>query len=136
MLVLLSQFIARNVYLSNDIPDEHLRTLVVDTINGKDYCGGVKDYYISLLKRLSTMKGDTWKSKLHLQQAATYLRAMSKALPSRHFFSTVDGRIGLGPPRIMEDDVVCVFYSRAPLYILRLEDGQGAKLIGDDMSTG
>jgi hypothetical protein len=59
------------------------------------------------------------------------MRASGTAAFSRHFFSTANGRVGLGPPGIKEDDVVCVFYSRGPLYILRFEDDESAKSIGD-----
>jgi hypothetical protein len=39
--------------------------------------------------------------------------------------------VGLGPPGIKEDVVVCVFYSGGPLYILRFEDDEGSKVIWD-----
>jgi hypothetical protein len=38
-------------------------------------------------------------------------------------FSTVGGRIGLGPPDVRKDDIVCVFYSGGPLYIIRFKEG-------------
>jgi hypothetical protein len=53
----------------------------------------------------------------------------------RAFFSTSKGRIGLGPPDIVKGDVVCVFYSGAPLYVIRFRDrsgeGEEAELMGD-----
>jgi hypothetical protein len=70
-------------------------------------------------------------ANLNFEKGQTYMRAFGTAALSRHFFSTVNGRVGLGLPGIKEDDVVCAFYSGGPLYILGFEGDEGAKLIGD-----
>ncbi|KAE9382070.1 HET-domain-containing protein [Stipitochalara longipes BDJ] len=53
----------------------------------------------------------------------------------RAFFTTSGGRIGLGPLDVKKGDVVCVFYSGNPLFIIRFKksgaEGEDAELIGE-----
>ena len=55
----------------------------------------------------------------------------------RKYFNTEDGRVGMGPSRLQEGDVICVFESGASLFVLRFEDdGKKAKLVGDAFMYG
>ena len=44
---------------------------------------------------------------------------MTRACPGRMYFSTVNGRVGIGPPDIQRGDVVVVIYGTEPTFILR-----------------
>ena len=39
--------------------------------------------------------------------------------PGRRYFSTENGRLGLGPPEIQKGDTVCVFYGTETVMLLR-----------------
>ena len=41
---------------------------------------------------------------------------------SRKFFTTQDGRMGMGPEDLLPGDKVCVLYSGQPLYVLRYDE--------------
>ena len=44
---------------------------------------------------------------------------MSQVCPGRAYFTTAEGRVGIGPPDMKEGDVVAVVYGGDPVYILR-----------------
>ncbi|EXJ75755.1 uncharacterized protein A1O5_00262 [Cladophialophora psammophila CBS 110553] len=55
----------------------------------------------------------------------------------RKFFSTQNGRIGLGPSQLRPNDIVCVFYSGACLWVLReSETGGTFTLVGEAYMHG
>lgn len=56
---------------------------------------------------------------------------------SRRFMITEGGRIGLGPSDVRAGDAVCVFYSAAPLFVLRFgEKEERWTLVGDAFVDG
>lgn len=57
---------------------------------------------------------------------------------SRNFFNTRGGRVGLGPSGIRTGDIVCVFYSGGPLFVLRPVLGSTTtyQLVGDAYVQG
>jgi len=124
--------------LPDDIPDAHWRTLVGDTFSEKfpeqASLEDVKDSYLLCIEFHKILKAGAAthsRANLNFEKGIKYNWALGMAALSRHFFSTVNGHVGLGPPGIKGDDVVCVFYSGGPLYILKFEEDDGAKLIGD-----
>ena len=50
---------------------------------------------------------------------------------NRPFFATRNRRVGRGPSKLRIRDLVCVFYSAGPMFILRSIDGQSYELVGD-----
>ncbi|KAL8821404.1 MAG: hypothetical protein Q9223_000553 [Gallowayella weberi] len=65
-----------------------------------------------------------------------YAKAMALQ-ESRKFIVTEGGRMGLGPSDVRAGDVVCVFYSAAPLFVLRFEGKMTrGMLIGDAFVDG
>ena len=66
-----------------------------------------------------------------------WLQALA-AQAFRRFFVTEAGRVGLGNGNIRKGDLVCVFYSAGPLYLLRYVDGPNvpAELVGDAYVDG
>jgi hypothetical protein len=74
-------------------------------------------------------------SPSEVEAADNFHAAASNVCCGRAFFSTAGGRIGMGPSDVMKGDVVCVFYSGGPLYIIRFKDlknvGEEAELIGE-----
>jgi hypothetical protein len=64
-----------------------------------------------------------------LEKKKEYLEHMFIRLPGRCFFTTAYGHIGLGPPNIQEDDLVCVLFG-CPLCIILRERGDHQTFIG------
>ncbi|MCJ1448706.1 MAG: hypothetical protein MMC23_009223 [Stictis urceolatum] len=74
--------------------------------------------------------GSVFSSSATTDPPARYTRAIWTQRRYK-FFNTEGGRLGLGPGSIRSGDVVCVFYSAAPLFTLRFDPLNGkATLIG------
>jgi hypothetical protein len=56
----------------------------------------------------------------------------------RRYFSTVDGRVGIGPSNVKPGDKICVLYGTRPVFALRQgEEGKGEwTLVGDAFVPG
>jgi hypothetical protein len=84
---------------------------------------------------LASLETETQKPDFGEQAEAStknYFEAIEAASRDQRYFSMTGGRVGLGPSRLEVGDVVCVFYSHYPLYVLRFKDEVAeAKLIGD-----
>jgi hypothetical protein len=60
-----------------------------------------------------------------------------EAKRTRTFFSTHDGRVGLGPCDLQAGDAICVLYGGAPLFVLRFNcSSEEAQLVGDAFVYG
>ncbi len=62
--------------------------------------------------------------------AFPFLKSMEKFVTSRCFFTTSDGRMGLGPMCAKPGDLVVMLYGGDFLFVLR-ETGERYELIGD-----
>jgi hypothetical protein len=136
--------LSQKVCNSEVVPEAHRRTLIGDGLFA-DSDGFVqacdedpKNNY-DLWKHWLAHLADSRRSLLvtHAEQEAinSYHDANKRMCYGRAFFSTSRGRIGLGAPDVMKGDVVCVFYSGGPLYVIRFQDrkeeGKDVELIGE-----
>lgn len=46
-------------------------------------------------------------------------RQMGNAIPGRSFFTTIKGRLGIGPPEIQTGDTIVVMFGAGPVFVLR-----------------
>jgi hypothetical protein len=139
--------LSRRVYNSDAVPKAHRRSLIGDllyrdTENRTLLCEEDPEYNYNLWKAsFEAMSPGNLKERELDQSVAEYeawfeyYDALMNACKGRAFFSTSKGRIGLGPADVVKGDVVCVFYSGAPLYVIRFKDRNGegdeAELVGD-----
>jgi len=63
-----------------------------------------------------------------------FYETMTKTCNGRRYFSTVGGRVGIGPSGIRPGDTVCVFDSAGPLFVLR--EGINRRLVGETYVHG
>lgn len=68
-------------------------------------------------------------SRLRLAAYAFHDRLLRNCR-GRKFFSTVGGRIGVGPPDTQSGDTVCILYGAGPLYLLRSGD-EAIQILGN-----
>ena len=94
-------------------------TPVPPTYALQDVYRNLKQFWIELSQGLES-KIDTFAAK---GAEIRYTKAM-ELQESRKFMVTEGGRMGLGPSNVRAEDVICIFISAAPLFVLRF----GAKL--------
>jgi hypothetical protein len=139
--------LSRRVYNSDVVPEAHRRTLIADLLyrdkeNFFLACEQDLEYNYKLWKASLEAMVAKKLGQRELNQSVAEYRAWGEYNGSfrvickgRAFFSTSKGRIGLGLPDIVKGDVVCVFYSGTPLYVIRFRDrsgeGEEAELMGD-----
>ena len=126
---------------SNDIMEVHARTLVADDEDLAKY-NLLELYNIIkyMLSQLQSPEGHTilWEDDSRRSKFFDYFERVGKY---RHhaFFSTQNGRIGLGPPGIKHGDVICTLYGGEPVFVLRFPENNPkgpATLIGDAYVDG
>ena len=139
--------LSRRVYNSDSVPEAHRRTLIGDLLyrdkeNYRLPCEQDPEYNYnlwraSLEKMLAEDLGERElnQSVVEYQAWIEYNESFTMICEGRAFFSTSKGRIGLGPSDVAKGDVVCVFYSGSPLYVIRFKDrngkGEEAELVGE-----
>jgi hypothetical protein len=139
--------LSRRVYNSDNVPEAHRRTLIGDLLyrDKENYllpCEQDPEYNYNLWKAsLEKMSAEALgerelnQSVVEYQAWIEYYESFSIICEGRAFFSTSKGRIGLGPSDVAKGDVVCVFYSGDPLYVIRFKDrdgeGEEAELVGE-----
>ncbi|MCJ1253757.1 hypothetical protein MMC24_001570 [Lignoscripta atroalba] len=118
---------------NDSIPDAHWRTLIANespTSTGENApCSPeVQKHYLAwktwMESRPQTLGADL------SDEAHQFYNSVVAVTRGRTFFSTRDGRIGLGPPGTREGDLVCVVYSSPTPYILREKAGSDERLFG------
>jgi hypothetical protein len=144
--------LSQRTFNSTGVPEAHMRTLIGDPqlhgvsfhlsqndpLNGYNLwkeCiqtwkkGGTAGEMASDLLPHLPMSSEEYES------SSNYFSAVNRLFEDRAFFSTTGGRIGVGPSDVARGDVVCVFYSGGPVYIIRFrestEEGSEAEIIGD-----
>jgi hypothetical protein len=139
--------LSRKVYNSDVVPEAHRRTLIGDLLyrDKEDRllpCEQDPEYNYNLWKAsLAKTSAEDLKDRelnqsvIEYQAWIEYDHSFMTLSGGRAFFSTSKGRIGLGPADVVQGDVVCVFYSGGPLYVLRFKDrdgeGEEAVLVGE-----
>lgn len=128
---------------SEEILDAHWRTLVANNVTGQspasaDYLQSYLDArrWWAALRKQDPLSTEPLGQQLGLTPDAqismlTFMSALV-SYQDRKFFSTVHGRVGLGPPDILPGDVISVFESAYPVFVLRYTPDSGvARLMGD-----
>jgi hypothetical protein len=140
--------LSRSTLSSDNLLEALRRTLIADCSiltgdSAHKLCDKDPEYQYGLWKRtlgrIISGEGSNL-SQSEAEAAENFHAAAHNVCHGRAFFSTSGGRIGLGPPDVKKGDVVCVFYSGRPLYIIRLKDrkeeGEDAELIGESYVDG
>ncbi|KAN0119288.1 Heterokaryon incompatibility protein (HET) domain containing protein [Hyaloscypha variabilis] len=128
--------------LPDKVPDAHWRTLTADADfhSRSPLPPNVLDDYERVKKLWKTQRDQTspdpYSVKESERQGNLNYHQNWEAKRTRTFFSTRDGRVGLGPCDLQEGDVICVLYGGAPLFVLRLNDNNEAQLVGDAFVYG
>lgn len=132
--------VSQNVYNSpNEIPEAHWRTLTADadfSIRSplppdtfEDYVR-MKELWKTRRDQTSADFVDSTPSSTRQANVNYYQSWEGKR--THTFFSTHNGRVGLGPCDLQAGDVICVLYGGAPLFVLRFNDNDNvAQLVGD-----
>lgn len=128
---------------SEQILDAHWRTLVANNVTGEspasaDYLQSYLDArrWWGALQKQEPMSTESLGQQLRLTREAqismlTFMSALV-SYQDRKFFNTVHGRVGLGPLDVLPGDVISVFESASPVFVLRYTPDSGvARLIGD-----
>jgi hypothetical protein len=127
--------LSQNVLKEHDtVPESHWRTLIAnkDSDNKRYHIDGKKyfDRYRIVLARGSNNQEfeDSHKdvavafdaqSSVEDLEMGDYVRALTYACQKRRFFSTKEGRIGLGPSSTRPGDLICILYNGVTPFILR-----------------
>ena len=118
--------LAQEVYSDESFSDAYWRTLTGNKkSDAREVSSKLEDFWLhgciswrSAIKAYTAGMTPEWKEgeELIVRNFQGYIEAASKG---RKFFSTKDGRIGLGPPNIQSGDIVSVLLSGGPAFILR-----------------
>jgi hypothetical protein len=123
--------LAQEVYSDESFSDAYWRTLTGNKKTGNknsdagEVSSKLEDFWLhgciswrGAIKAYTAGMTPEWKEgeELTVRIFQGYIEAASKG---RKFFSTKDGRIGLGPPNIQSGDIVSVLLSGGPAFILR-----------------
>jgi hypothetical protein len=135
--------LSRSTLSSDNLLEDLRRTLIADCSKGDldsavELCEEEPEYEYGLWKwalERAVLGGRPNLSQSKFEAANNFHQTTYQVCNGRAFFSTSGGIIGLGPPDVMKGDVVCVFYSGGPLFIIRFKDkkeeGEDADLIGE-----
>ena len=134
--------LSMEAYASKEVPDAHWRTLIGDTICQLSSEGVLEESYPApdSFKSVYEDRKQWWLDKranrtgnvqLNQESLQQFMTSVSRC-QERTFFKTRDNRVGCGPSNTQPGDLICGFYSAAPLFILRFErSGFLRKLVGD-----
>ena len=111
------------------IPNQHIGTLVTGMHPDRSFyyaAQAVEDYHCmrGTLQNVISQKGASGtmpQNQAAVISAERYLGAMSVAWRGSAFFSTEDGRIGIGPKSIKAGDSICIFFGAYVPHILRFD---------------
>ena len=128
--------------------DAHWRTLVANNVTGQSPASAdcFQSYlaarrWWAALREQDPLSTESLGQQLGLTREAqismlTFMSALV-SYQDRKYFSTVHGRVGLGPPDVSPGDVICIFESAHPVFVLRYAPDYGvARLIGDSYVHG
>jgi hypothetical protein len=129
--------IAHSVFLCipTDIPDAHVRTMLMDTMADEPQ----RSAYTNFRKYINDID-NKYSAGFTASELAAVLRmkdAINAACP-RAYFSTVGGRIGLGPRNLASGDTVCIVHGAKVPYVMRFKPsgGSSCEFLGDAYVDG
>lgn len=96
----------------------------------------LKEFWIHLSSHIDPNEKHTVNTTEEHESQRKYNNAITLQ-GKRKYFSTVKGRVGMGPSQLQPRDVICVFESGASLFVLRFDtEGKKARLVGDAFMYG
>jgi len=134
--------VAQEVFdMPNGVPEEHWRTLIASKIHKALPCESDHTIGYNGMKKVLEMTKNPAISfpKVEGCAAATqiFMEAAMLACTGRRYFSTKNGRVGLGPPGMAQGDLVCVFLSGpTPSIIHQSELNSNYKFLGEGYVHG
>lgn len=112
--------LSRSTYRVNDqtVPDAHIRTLIAArrTFQVREQYEKMKYYLGQLCQQDDSLES---RKPNHADAIDIYYEAMDLVCRGRTFFSTTQGRVGLGPPETLSGDQICVLHNASTPFILR-----------------
>ena len=137
--------VSQDAYNSpNEVPEAHWRTLTADAdIRSRSPLPpNAFEDYLRIKEMWKSRQDQTSPDEVDLTPASERQAILNyhqnwESKRTHAFFSTHDGRIGLGPCDLQAGDVICVLYGGAPLFVLRFNDSsEVAQLVGDTFVYG
>ncbi|KAF4632192.1 hypothetical protein G7Y89_g5939 [Cudoniella acicularis] len=121
--------------VGDEVPNLHWRTMLSTVWNHDDEPPTESDYHHlkGLLVAVASSNNVSSMSEIQNQTLATQIRRLSQIEKRGEFFSTVGGRVGLGPIGIQPGDQICILYNGLTPFILRPRPTTELKyrLVGD-----
>jgi hypothetical protein len=122
----------------DDALEVHARILVGNSVNKERCMVDQRDSYQLMRRLMAVLSGN--EPLEYLQEISTperwatlptYMNHVSAACVNRSFFTTLDGRVGLGPSNLETGDTVCIFCNTFTPFIIRSRDSGHSELIGE-----
>jgi hypothetical protein len=134
--------VAQEVFdMPNGVPKEHWCTLIAGKMHKTMPCGSdhIDSYYN--MKRVWGLIANRAMTFPEVASGGvstlTFMEAVTFACSGRRYFSTKNGRVGLGPADIEPGDLVCVFLSGPTPYIIRQSQrNSNYKFLGESYVHG
>ena len=115
--------------VSKGVPDAHWRTLMADWTCQLSSEGALEELcsvpdsfrsaYDDFQQWLIDTRANSVRDGQRDQRSVKQFMASISRCQEKSFFKTCDNRVGLGPLDTQPGDVICVFYSAAPVFLLR-----------------
>ncbi|KAE9376050.1 hypothetical protein N431DRAFT_437438 [Stipitochalara longipes BDJ] len=128
---------SQQVFKDNAL-ETHARILIGNSLNNERCIVDQQDSYQLMRRLMAVLSGKEPVEYLHeiLTTEAwailpEYMNNVASACANRAFFTTLDGRIGLGPSNLETGDTVCIFCNTFSPFIIRSTDSGHSKLIGE-----
>ncbi|KAE8448051.1 hypothetical protein EG329_009816 [Mollisiaceae sp. DMI_Dod_QoI] len=122
----------------DDALREHARILIGNSLNSEKCTVDQQDSYQLMRRLMAVLSGKEPVEYLHeilttekWANLPDYMNNVASACSNRAFFTTLDGRIGLGPSNLESGDTVCIFCNTFSPFIIRPADSGHNKLIGE-----
>jgi hypothetical protein len=128
---------------NNTVPDSFFRTLIADQIGQSTEASRASSVQIQHLRQsldfFSLFGGaiERVPSGAAWTTATEFLLEMQRACAGRRFFTTKNGRTGLGPDECLPGDVICTFLGGLFQFILRpVDNSESFTLVGESYVHG
>jgi hypothetical protein len=129
--------VAQEIYkMPDSVPEEHWRTLIANKLHTATACTtNLIDEYHRMKRffrfRATSSEAMQWSGD-ELAAISNFCTAVEFACRGRRYFSTKNGRVGIGPASALPGDLVCVFFSGPTPYIIRpSESGSAYRFLGE-----
>lgn len=132
--------IARSVFRRSltNIPDAHVRTMLMDSMADEPRRSALKAY--ANFRKYINDFGNKYPAGFTADELAAVLKVAGdvNAASPRAYFSTVGGRVGLGPRNLVSGDTVCIVHGAKLPYVMRFKPGGGSscEFLGDAYVDG